>query len=692
MKGPSRLKPARRARCRLSFALLLTCASAKLIRDEHVGRRSIGGKSGTYLVLAPIIEGTVQWQIANASHRHIRVLAGPGTGKTFGLQHRVARLLRDGVEPKDILAVTFTRAAANALRNDLASIGVHGASLIEARTLHSLCFGALQREQMMELTGRTPRPLLDYEREPLLADLTDSFAGVNYAGKRRKQKAIAAFEAAWAQLQHEEPGWPTAQHERAFHQELMRWLVFHQSMLIGEVVPTMLSYLRNNPDSGPRYRHVLVDEYQDLNRAEQDLVGELGRDGAHVVIGDDDQSIYKFKFAHPEGIVEYAKRVPGVLRLETEECYRCPPRVVDMANALMTHQETRLTNRTLRCADPERPEDVDVVRWPSIEAEARGVARFIDAYLRRNLDIDPGKVLVLAPRRQLGYMVRDELTTLGRESRSFFQEQELDEMSAQRALTLLRLLVDSTDRVAIRWWLGHGTTTWRKGPYARLTSYCTRSGDALHATLDRMEAGEFSLPYAGPLIERWRELRMRLAQLDGLLGVELVDALMPDGDDGCELLRNAALHVVTDDMPPPKLLDDLGEMIRGPEVPRDSEVIRVMSLHKSKGLTADVVAIVGMTEGLMPATREDSEVPMQEQIEEQRRLFFVALTRTKRALLLSSGRRMRTDLARRMGMFRVPAGFYFESAVSRFVDEVAPPAPKALTPAQLGTKHDFAAV
>ena len=541
----------------------------------------------------------------------------------------------------------------------------------------------------MELTGRTPRPLLDYEREPLLADLPNSFAGVNYAGKRRKQKAIGAFEAAWAQLQDQEPGWPTARDEREFHQELMRWLVFHQAMLIGEVVPTMLSHLRNNPDIGPRYHHVLVDEYQDLNRAEQDLVAELGRNGSHLVIGDDDQSIYKFKFAHPEGIVKYADRIPSVLRLETEDCHRCPPRVVDMANALMTHQEDRLTDRLLRCADPERPEDVDVVRWPSIEAEAKGVARFLDAYLRRNLDIDPGKVLVLAPRRQLGYMVRDELTTLGRESRSFFQEQELDELSAQRALTLLRLLVDSTDRVAIRWWLGHAKLNWRKGAYAHLRSHCAESGDGLHVALDRLETGELSLPYAQPLIERWRELRTILNELGSLLGVELVGALMPDGDDGCELLRNAALQVVTDDMTPTKLLDELGEMIRGPEVPQDSEVIRVMSLHKSKGLTADVVVIVGMSEGLLPSTRQGGEVSVQEQVEEQRRLFFVALTRTKRALLLSSGRRMRTDVARRMGMFLVPPGFLFDSTVSRFVDEVTPPAPTTLTPTALGAKYGF---
>ena len=641
------------------------------------------------VALDPLRPGSVQWQIANAPSEHIRVLAGPGTGKTFGLQHRVARLLRDGVAPEDILAVTFTRAAANALRNDLASVGIEAASLIEARTLHSLCFRALLRQQTMQLTGRNPRPILDFEREPLYADLPDSLSGTNYSGKRRKEKAIGAFEAAWAQLQYEDPGWPSEQHEREFHQALLRWLTFHEAMLIGEVVPTMLSYLRNNPDTGPRYRHVLVDEYQDLNRAEQELIAELGRDGSHLVIGDDDQSIYGFKFAHPEGIVEYDRRFPNVLRLETEDCYRCPRLIVDMANALMAHQTSRLTSRALRCADPEKPHDVDVVRWPTVEDEARGVARFVDAYLREHSDIEPGRVLVLSPRRQLGYMVRDELTALGRESRSYFREQELDELSAQRALTLLRLLVNRTDRVAIRWWLGHGTPSWQAGAYARLRAHCAADGEEPHVALDKIQSGELALPYSKRLAKRWRELSEALGELHGLLGLSLVDALMPEGDEGCRLLRDAALEVVSKDMPPSALLDELVEMIRGPEVPQDSEVIRVMSLHKSKGLTADVVVVVGMTEGLLPFTTDDGQLSVQAQTEEQRRLFFVALTRARRALLLSSGRRLRTDLARRMGMFRVPQRYYFNSEVSRFIGEVTPPAPRTLTPTQLADKYGF---
>lgn len=640
-------------------------------------------------MLKPLEPGSIQWQIANAEDRHVRVLAGPGTGKTVGLQHRVARLLQDGVPPADILAVTFTRAAASSLRNDLLDLGIDKVQNIEARTLHSLAFGTLQRRQAMQLTGRTPRPLLEFELDPLLADLPPQFAGEPY-NKREKRRAIRAFESAWAQLQHQEPGWPEAEHEREFHKQLRRWIEFHRAMLLGEVVPTLLDVLRTDPASQPRYGHVLVDEYQDLNRAEQDLVAELGRNGSHLVIGDSDQSIYSFKFAHPEGILNYNQRFHDVLSFDMTECYRCPPLVVDMANSLLTHQTRRLTQHDLLCANHQRPQDVDVVRWPSIEAEARGVARYVDAYLRAHPDVNPGRVLILSPRRHLGYLVRDELESLGRASKSYFQEQELDDISARRAFTLLRLLVDPTDRVAIRWWLGHGSTDWLYGSYRRIWNYCEKHGQSPAEVLAELSRGELTIPYSNRLLVRWDELKARLRDLDGLLGFHLVDELLPDDNEGCRLLREAALDIVAEDMHPLALFDALGEAIRGPEVPRESNDIRVMSLHKSKGLTADLVVVVGLIEGLLPHIEHGNvNFTPDQQMDEQRRLFYVAITRTTRALLLSSGSNILFETAQQMNMPNVPGGRRFESVASRFITEVTPPAPRTLTDQQLADKYGF---
>jgi superfamily I DNA/RNA helicase len=230
-------------------------------------------------------------QIAADESRYIRVLAGPGTGKSFALKRRVARLLESNVAPARILPVTFTKVAAEDLHRELINMGVAGCEQIRGSTLHSLGMRILSRQNVLAITGRVARPLNRFEMEPLLYDLSSSFGK-----KLRRKKLILAYEAAWARLQHEEPGFAQTQADANFQQSLIAWLRFHNGMLIGEVIPELYRYLRNNPAApeGALYEHVLVDEYQDLNKAEQAVVDLLCTEAALCVVGDDDQSLYSF--------------------------------------------------------------------------------------------------------------------------------------------------------------------------------------------------------------------------------------------------------------------------------------------------------------------------------------------------------------------------------------------------------------
>ena len=237
----------------------------------------------------------------------LRVLAGPGTGKTFAIMRRVSRLLEEGENPKDILLVTFTRMAAKELVRKVSKLGVEGGGDVIATTLHSFSFSMLQKEQVIEATDRTPRPLLNhrskYEMEPLLHDL--KYQGLG--GIRDLRRNIRAYESAWAKLQRDEPGWVQTDQEKEFEHKLISWLKFHRCMLIGELIPIALQYLRYNPASPYRmkFKHVIVDEYQDLNKVEQVLIDRLAEDSNLSIAGDDDQSIYGFKYAHPDGIVTF---------------------------------------------------------------------------------------------------------------------------------------------------------------------------------------------------------------------------------------------------------------------------------------------------------------------------------------------------------------------------------------------------
>jgi ATP-dependent DNA helicase UvrD/PcrA len=233
-------------------------------------------------------------QFSESQAAALRALAGPGTGKTYALVKRLAQLPDRGVEPDKILVVTFARTAARDLVAAVASLEAHGGELVP-RTLHSFCFSPLGRERVLQATRRVPRILLEFERDVLLADLEDDFGGI-----RDRRARVTAFEAAWARRQIDEPGQPVPGLDQAFQDALLGMLRWHRAMLVGEVVPIALSYLHNNPQASERraYQHVLVDEYQDLNRAEQE------------VIGDDDQSIYAFKWANPEGIREFDQDHP----------------------------------------------------------------------------------------------------------------------------------------------------------------------------------------------------------------------------------------------------------------------------------------------------------------------------------------------------------------------------------------------
>ncbi|GAB4145912.1 MAG: DNA helicase PcrA [Planctomycetota bacterium] len=621
-------------------------------------------------------------RIAELNHTPMRVLAGPGTGKTFALMRRVARLLQDGAAPNRMLVCTFTRTAARDLEVELARLGVEGVDEVRAGTLHAFCFGLLGRAEVLEATGRVPRPLLHFEERFLLEDLN----GDGFGGIRERDRRLQAFNAAWARLQSETPGWPHDPVDQAFHRELVGWLRFHQAMLVGELVPETLRYLRDNPASPHRraFDHVLVDEYQDLNRAEQVLLDLLAEEGHLIVIGDEDQSIYSFKFAHPEGIATFDGSHPGTHDEGLDECRRCPRLVVELANTLIGNNPGR-TPRVLTPL-PENPEgEVLVLQWRSIEEEAEGVAEIIRRRIQSG-DVETGRVLVLAPRRQLGYAVRDALNALGVLAHSFFQEEALEgnpkqlaESGAQQAFTLLTLLANPDDRVALRCWCGFGSNSLLSGAWARLRQHCETSDDSPRAALERLASGDLTIPHTRPLVERFRELQRRLGELAPLRGQALVDSLFPGDRDWTSFIRSLASTIEGDEFDALELRETLRIGITQPELPTDVDYVRVMSLHKSKGLTADLVVVIGCIEGLVPTLTDGTPAEQAASLEEQRRLFYVAITRTRRVLILSSVTELRRDLAFRMGaQVRGRNRVNAATIASRFLAELGPSRPAAV--------------
>lgn len=297
---------------------------------------------------------------------------------------------------------------------------------------------------------------------------------------------------------------------------------------------------------------------------------------------------------------------------------------------------------------PGKPQgEVHITQWPSLEDETEGIAQFVASVLDRGYTA--ADVLILTPRRLIGYAIRDALVQRGVATHSFYHEEMLESDDAQGAFTMLQLLVNPEDRVSLRYWVGVGSPSWRKGEWARLRSYCGENGCSPWDALDGIAEGNITLGGTTGVVQRFRELKGDLEVLQPLTGGALVDRLFPD-QEGFEAIREAAL-LVNEDAGARTLLESLRTAATQPEMPTEGDFVRVMSLHKSKGLTSKVVIIAGCLEGLIPFV--DNDLPPAARtatLQEQRRLFYVAITRATDVLVLSSAIRLQRNIAYKMGV------------------------------------------
>ena len=458
-------------------------------------------------------------------------------------------------------------------------------------------------------------------------------------------------------------------------------------MLIGEIIPQLYQYLRDNPAASERslYDHILVDEYQDLNRAEQAVV-ELLRGTAYLcIVGDDDQSLYSFKFAHPAGIRTFSKSHANTAVHEMLECRRCPERVVAMANALISNNRDR-EPRQLTPFVANGAGEVEIIQFRTLEHEASGIAQFIrnqiDSHGRR-----PEDILVLAQRRSIGNPIHDALISKGVPSKCYYYEGELESLTAQERMALFKLFIDPQDRIALRWLLGSGSDDFRAAAYARVRTHCEQTGITPWEAMCQLESGAIQIPHTGHLIARFREIGTELGDLRGNGDMpSLVRRWLPANIEGIDALRALVVELAETAASPDELLSNLTRTISTPEILPDVTQVRIMSLHKSKGLSSPVVVIAGCIEGLLPVAPDEDMTPAEQQadLEEQRRLFYVGLTRVKSdtktnrpgSLLLTYSRTMTLADVRQSGI--TPAHVSYGNAfvnASRFIRELGPASP-----------------
>ncbi|GIW71968.1 MAG: DNA helicase [Planctomycetota bacterium] len=595
------------------------------------------------------------------------VVAGPGSGKTRVLTRRVAWLvLRAGVEPWRILAITFTNKAAEEMRARIERLlvaeGAGGAAEgVLVSTFHSFCARMLRRYGP---PGRTSDFTI-YDTDDQKACLKRVLAELQLdAAQWRPGALLARISEAKNRLLDAEAfaeqaaGWRdevVARVYRAYEQALAQF----NALDFDDLLLKMLALLEREPqvreELRARFRHVLVDEYQDTNRP-QYLIANLlaGADGNLFVVGDPDQAIYKWRGADLRNILEFERDHPSAREVRLERNYRSTRAILRAAEGLIEHNRERRARRLFTDNDEGVP--LRLVRCLSDEEEARLVADEIAARLEQG-GCPARELAVFYRANALSRRFEEELRRRGIPHRvvgavPFYQRREVKDV-----LAWLRLLANPDDQQALARVIGL-TGNLGAGTLGRLAERAATRGwsvlrtlledtavmEQLRAPQRRALSGlrellaELRAMPPAPVLPLLQRVLERTGYLEALRGADDPQELARA--DNVEALLNAAAEL---DAREPAggyraLLDQAALWSAVEEDGADGEAVRLMTLHAAKGLEFDEVFIVGFDDRLLPLEREDSACDL----EEERRLLYVGLTRARRRVTLTSAMVRRT--------------------------------------------------
>jgi DNA helicase-2/ATP-dependent DNA helicase PcrA len=297
----------------------------------------------------------VQREAATAGEGAMLLLAGAGSGKTRVLTHRIAHLISGGEDPQRILAITFTNKAAKELRGRIADlIGAESAG-IWSGTFHGVCLRILRRD--IDMIAPYARDFVILDTADQLALIKETLPKLNIDWTKKEPRFFAAAISAAKnkllppEIYTADSGAGTSEREiAAVYREYQRRLTANNSLDFDDIIMLVLRLFRENPDILARYqekfRHVLVDEYQDTNHAQYVLVNQLAAGHGNLcAVGDDDQSVYAWRGADITNILNFKRDHPQARVLKLEQNYRSTGKILAAANTLVRHNAGRMDKK-----------------------------------------------------------------------------------------------------------------------------------------------------------------------------------------------------------------------------------------------------------------------------------------------------------------------------------------------------------
>ena len=605
-------------------------------------------------------------------HGPLLVLAGAGSGKTRVITRRIARLLREGVDPYSILALTFTNKAAGEMRRRVEELG--GAT-VHVSTFHSACARFLRRD--VERLGYPQSfSIYDtYDRDQCLKGLMQELGVQTKCKPSDVGREISRLKNLLIRPQELPPARTdvaqvVAQVYEPYELRMQKLGAFD----FDDLLLRFLDLLQADPEVRERYQRrfawILIDEFQDTNRVQYELTRHLlGPQRNLTVVGDPDQSIYKFRGAELRNMLEFARDYPDVTVVKLEENYRSTGNILAAAEAVIAHNESRLEKRLF--TQSEAGALVQRFERGTPQDEADEVGRRIEEALAEG--VSPQEIAVFYRTHFLSRAVEETLRHRGIAYEvvggwAFFERREIKDM-----LAYLRVAANPLDDVSLERIVN--VPPRGLGPAAVQKLKATASALAMslsEAVLEPTARGEFTakarqgLEQLAQIVTEVRADGQRSAAAalaTVLLRTDYIKHACSTGDPEDEARRENLDELLND----ATTYDaDGGEGLAGylqhvslltSEDRQDAQGPRVslMSVHAAKGLEFDHVFVIGLEDGLFPHSRSRDD---RAELEEERRLMYVALTRARKTLCLSHAEE------------RMVQGSFQTQEPSRFFDEI----------------------
>jgi len=619
-----------------------------------------------------------------ATEGPVLILAGAGSGKTRVLVHRIAYLIGEkGVDPGSILAITFTNKAAGEMRQRVDAMVGSDAGRIWVMTFHAFCVRVLR--QFADRIGYT-RSFTIYDTDDQLALIRSIYKEKNLSDKIAKPKSVLGTisqcknELLRAEDYKADPRNPYQQQAAKVFALYEQKLKENNAMDFDDLIGNAVRLLESDEDArgilNRRFRYLMVDEYQDTNGAQFKLVSLLTEEHRNLcVVGDDDQSIYRFRGADIRNILDFEKRYKDAEVIKLEENYRSTQTILDAANSVISNNKGRKSKTLWTSNGKGGP--IRFIRYPTSFDEASGIVRDIKESVaggkRRYSDH-----AVLYRTNAMSRLIEEKMLLMNVPYRivggvNFYSRREIKDVMAY-----LKLLVNSDDDLAAARVInvpkrGIGATTLQKA-----AEYASDGGLTLFDAFCGADRIETLSKKAADKCRGFAELILKLREESKALPVSetvgkvleetgyVAELKLEGTDESKERIENLQ-EVVSKavqyegEAEEPSLegfLEEVALIADIDTVDEDADCVLLMTLHAAKGLEFPAVHIAGMEENLFPSAHAVGELDGGEAVEEERRLAYVGITRAKEELTLTSAKERMVNGNRMLGQ------------TSRFVMEI----------------------